>query len=76
MPQVMLYLDQDTERLMRESAQAAGVPYSRWVASLIRGAAGISWPATLVAAFGAFPEMPLASELRTADVPDSPRERW
>ena len=44
MPQVTLYLDEETERLMREHAKAAGLPYSRWVALLIRGKARPQWP--------------------------------
>ena len=76
MPQVTLYLDAQTERLMRDRAAAAGLPYSRWVAQLIQAQASASWPPDVVRAFGAFPDMPLADELRAGDAADLPREPW
>ena len=76
MPQITLYLDDATERLMRERAQAAGMPYSRWVAKLIQESHAESWPADLVSSFGAYPDIPLAEPLREADKPDLPRAPW
>jgi hypothetical protein len=76
MPQITLYLDEPTVKLMREQAQAAGIPYSRWVADLIRQSVITRWPAEVLSSFGAFPEMPLAESLRVADSPDLARESW
>lgn len=76
MPQVTLYLDAETLQLMREKAEAAGLPYSRWVAKLIRGEAASTWPADLALSLGSFPEMPLADAVRRTDVPDAPRAPW
>ena len=43
MPQVTLYLDEDTDTKARAAA-AAGVSYSRWVSDLIRARARDEWP--------------------------------
>jgi hypothetical protein len=76
MAQITLYLDEDTTRLMREQARAAGLPYSRWVAQLIRAQSATDWPPDVLASFGAFPDAPLPDELRTTDVPDRSRIDW
>lgn len=66
MAQVTLYLDEEAERLLRTSAQAAGVSNSRWVSDLIRTHAHASWPASVLALAGAFPDFPLADAAREA----------
>ena len=76
MAQVTLYLDEETTRLMREQARAAGLPYSRWVAQLIRAQSATDWPPDVLASFGAFPDASLPDELRKTDVPDRPRIDW
>ena len=48
MAQVMMYLDEETEQIMRKAAERARLPSSRWVAGLIRAAARETWPRTLV----------------------------
>lgn len=64
MPQVTLYLDEETERLMREHAKAAGLPYSKWVALLIRDKARSQWPTAVREAAGRFPDFPLVGPVR------------
>ena len=76
MPRITLYLDDQTEKLMRERAAAARMPFSRWVAHLIRAQAGSSWSLQVTRLLGAFPDMPLVEDLRALDVPDLPREPW
>jgi hypothetical protein len=76
MPQVMLYLDEETEALMRQRARECGLPYSRWVASLIRAEALRAWPDDFLRLAGSVPDAPLATDLRAADVSDLPREKW
>lgn len=76
MAQVTLYLDEDTTRLMREQARAAGLPYSRWVAQLIRAQSATDWPQDVLASFGAFPDAPLPEDLRKTDVPDRTGIAW
>lgn len=76
MAQVTLYLDDETARLMREQARAAGLPYSRWVAQLIRARSATDWPQAVLDSFGAFPEAPLPDDLRRSDVPDRAGVNW
>jgi len=76
MAQVMVYLDADTEQAMRTAAERAGLPYSRWVAGLIRAAARETWPEEFLKLAGSLPEAPLTQDIRAADVPDLPRVPW
>jgi hypothetical protein len=64
MPQMTIYLDEKTERIMRKLAKRKGLSYSRWVAGLIRDAARNTWPEDFLKLAGAFPDAPLADEIR------------
>jgi hypothetical protein len=72
----MMYLDEETERLMRKAAERAGLPYSRWVAGLIRAAARETWPEDFLQLAGSLPDAPLAEDIRASDGQDLPRSRW
>jgi hypothetical protein len=74
--QVMVYLDDETEQVMRRAAERAGLPYSRWIAGLIRAAARETWPEDFLALSGSLPDAPLAEEIRASDTPDLPRSPW
>lgn len=73
MPQVTLYFDAETERLMRERAKAAGVSYSKWVSMLIQSKARGEWPAAVRALAGRFQDFPSTDEIRTPSVADAER---
>lgn len=62
MSQLTLYLDDETEALMRERAKAAGLSNSRWVAELIRRNAVADWPVPLSELAGSFPDFPLRED--------------
>ncbi|KAF1023242.1 MAG: hypothetical protein GAK30_00695 [Paracidovorax wautersii] len=62
MPQITLHLDEATETLATQAAQAHGMSTSRWVAELIRRHANDTWPAGFIALAGAFPDFPLREE--------------
>jgi len=62
MSQITLYLDDATEALVTQAAQASGVSKSRWVAELIRQHAHDTWPADCIALAGAFADFPLRTE--------------
>jgi hypothetical protein len=57
-PQITLYLDREAIRVMRDHAAAAGVPYSRWVAALIRRQSKAYWRPEITSIFGAHVDMP------------------
>ena len=66
MPQVTLYLDEDTDAKARAAAKAAGVSYSRWVGELIRARTRDDWPEAVRALAGSTRDFPLRSSERAA----------
>ena len=70
MPQVTLYIDEDTDAKARAAAAAAGVSYSRWVTELIRSRTRDEWPALIHNLAGSVPEFPLrAGDDQAEDLP-------
>lgn len=74
MAQLTLYLDEETERLLKQSAQRAGVSQSRWVAEVIRRSAAPEWPAALREALGGWQDFPEPQDLRAGIAADVQRE--
>jgi hypothetical protein len=64
MPQVTLYLDDETDAKARAAAIAAGLSYSRWVSDLIRARTLDEWPSTVRVLAGEIPDFPDVNELR------------
>lgn len=62
MSQITLYLDDETEVLLRHCAQSAGLSNSKWVANLIRQYTKTQWPAEILQLAGAFPDFPLQNQ--------------
>ena len=56
MSQITLYLDDATQALVEQAAQANGVSKSRWVADIIRKYAAHEWPQDCLALAGRFAE--------------------
>jgi len=73
-PQVTLYLDDETDVKARAAALAAGISYSRWVSDLIRAKTLDEWPSSVRALAGAIPEFPELAELRSNQSEDIRRE--
>ena len=71
MPQVTLYVDEETDRRMRAAAQRAGVSLSRWIRDLIRGKTANEWPESVANLAGAWADY---AEDRKSDTDDVPRE--
>jgi hypothetical protein len=71
MSQLTLYLDEATQALVEQAAQANGMSKSRWVAQMIRKYASHEWPAECLALAGRFADFPLREEAPepTADAP-------
>lgn len=44
MAQMHFYVDHETEAEIRRRAESAGMPVSRYLAELVRGAMGGGWP--------------------------------
>lgn len=74
MAQITLYLDDATQALVDQAAQANGVSKSRWVAEIIRKHASRQWPQAFLAAAGSIPDFPLRNEdTANGSVPDVTR---
>lgn len=77
MPQMTIYLDSETNQLVREAAQRSGEPASKWVAGAIRRRARSEWPADVLAILGSWEaEFPDAESLRQNMGQDISRESF
>lgn len=72
MSQITLYLDDATQALVEQAAQASGVSKSRWVADIIRKYASHEWPQDCRDLAGRFADFPLREE-GAAQPADAPR---
>lgn len=75
MGQVTIYLDEQTELLVRAAADAEGVSLSKWIAKRINGRSYGEWPAFMRDLVGAWPDMPSAEQIRKSARKDLPRRR-
>jgi hypothetical protein len=75
MAQVTLYLDDETAERMKKAARAAGLSRSQWLARLVREQVDDQWPAAVREMAGAWPDFPLAEDLRAGQPPDTKREK-
>ena len=70
-----IYLDSDTDKLVRQAASHSGEPVSKWIADAIRLRACSEWPADVLAILGNWEsEFPDAERLRTGYGEDAERE--
>ncbi len=54
MGQITIYLDDETERLLKRSVRSSGESASKWIADAVRKRAGNEWPADLASLFGSW----------------------
>lgn len=74
MGQVTIYLDDDNEKRLKAAAKAAGVPVSRWVASLVEKRASAVWPESVRGLAGAWRDFPDLESIRKMEGKDGARE--
>lgn len=73
MSQITLYLDDATQMLVDQAAQANGVSKSRWVADIIRKYAAHEWPQDCLSLAGRFADFPLREESAAVQPADTAR---
>ena len=73
MAQITLYLDDATQALVDQAAQANGLSKSRWVADIIRKYAAHEWSQDCLALAGSFADFPLQGQGAAAMPVDVPR---
>lgn len=73
MSQITLYLDDATQALVEQAAQANGMSKSRWVAEAIRQYAAHEWSQDCLGLAGRFADFPLREDAPEAMAADLPR---
>lgn len=63
MSHITLYLSDEVNALLRQSAQASGMSNSKWVSNLICRYAKTEWPEEMRVLAGAFADFPLQQEV-------------
>jgi len=74
MGQVTIYLDSETERKMQQIIRKSGTSKSKWIARLIKEKTAHTWPESVSALAGAWPDIPTAEEIREKAGRDTSRE--
>ena len=76
MGQITIYLDDETEKLVKLHAEGSGESTSKWVAEAVRKRARSEWPADILSLFGSWSDddFPDADELRKGYGHDARRE--
>jgi len=74
MSHITLYLDNQTESIVRSAAKQAHVSMSKWIAGAVQRAAHGAWPEEARKAAGSWKDAPLADRLRSSLGADSRRE--
>ena len=69
--QISLYLDDDTEQLLRSRAKAEGLSQSAWASRVLRAAAARALPTDILALAGSWSELPALPrpDWNSADLP-------
>ena len=74
MGQVTIYLDDETEHKMSDTARAQNLSKSKWVADVIREKLQAEWPRSVHEAAGTWADFPSLDSLRAGGVDDAARE--
>ncbi len=74
MGQVTIYLDDENEKRVKAAAKAAGMPVSRWLATLVEEKTCNVWPEQVRQLAGAWRDFPDLETIRQQNAKDSKRE--
>lgn len=72
--QVTIYLDDENEKRVKAAAKAAGMPVSRWLATLVQEKTCDVWPEQIRLLAGAWQDFPDVKTIRQQNAKDSKRE--
>jgi hypothetical protein len=75
MSHITLYLDRETESIVRAAARGSRVSVSKWVASAVKRVARRTWPDDVRRMAGTWSDFPSAEELRNSLAEDHLREK-
>lgn len=74
MGQVTIYLDDETEQKMADTARIQNLSKSKWVAGVIKEKLQAEWPRSVREAAGSWSDFPSLDSLRMGGVEDAVRE--
>lgn len=74
MSQITIYLDQNTEMMMRKFVKKMGSSLSQWLTGLIKKELVSLWPESVKKLAGACPNFPSVQEIRNTFGADVKRE--
>ena len=75
MPQITIYLDDQTTSTVKAATADTKLSTSQWIAEAIRLRLRREWPAGVVALAGTWNDFPSVEEIRKFEGADAPRER-
>ena len=76
MGQVTIYLDDETDSLLKSAVKSTGISKSKWIAEAIRKRARGEWPREVIDLAGAWPDFPDLNEIRSQYGKDVEREQF
>ena len=74
MGQVTIYLEDEIEAKMRDTAKSMHLSQSKWIANLIKEKVADEWPESVLKLAGAWKDLPTVEEIRSTQDSDAVRE--
>ncbi len=74
MSQVTIYLDEQTDKQLRQAVEKSGLSKSQWISRLIKEKTITEWPETVREMVGEWQDVPEQEEIRQSNTKDLPRE--
>jgi hypothetical protein len=74
MSQVTIYLDEQTDKKLRQAVEKSGLSKSQWISRLIKEKTTTEWPEAVREMVGEWQDVPEQEEIRQSNTKDLPRE--
>lgn len=74
MSQVTIYLDEHTDKKLRQAVKQSGLSKSQWITRLIKEKTATEWPEVVREMVGEWQDVPEQEKIRETEVKDLPRE--
>ena len=74
MSQVTIYLDENTDKRLREAVAQSGLSKSQWITQLIKEKTATEWPDVVREMVGEWQDVPEQEKIRDTEGKDLPRE--